>query len=63
MVCECFRPSVTTSPAAANRPMDLIFGMYMDIGDHMLVFDKSRSKVKVKIPQKLPFLGQFWVQR
>ncbi len=29
MVCECFRPSVTTSPAAANRPMDLIFGILL----------------------------------
>ncbi len=48
MVCDSVRPCITTSPAAANRPMNLIFGMYMDIGDRMPIFDKSRSKVKVK---------------
>ena len=25
MVCDSFHPSVATSPAAANRPTDLIF--------------------------------------
>ncbi len=46
MVCDSVRSCVTTSTAAANRPTDLIFGMYMDIGDQMPIFDKSRSKVR-----------------
>ena len=46
MVCDSVRPSVTTSPAAAKGPTDLIFGMYMEIGDRMTIFGKSRSKVK-----------------
>ena len=52
-----FRPSVTTSPAGANRHTDLIFDMYMDIGDRMPVFGKSRSKVKGQCqkPQKTAF--------
>ena len=46
MVCDSFRSHITTSPAAVNRRTDLIFGMYMDIGDRMPVFGKSWSKVK-----------------
>ena len=38
--------TVTTSPAAANEPMDMIFGVRVDIDDNMPVFGKSRSKVK-----------------
>ncbi len=39
-------PSVTTSPAAANGPIDTIFGMGVDIDDRMPIFGKSRSEVK-----------------
>ena len=66
MVCDSVRSCVTTSPAAVNRPTDLIFGMYMDIGDRMLIIDKSRSKVRgqgQKSTKKLYFLGQSWVQK
>ncbi len=44
-------------PAAANGPTVMIFGIGMDIGDRTLIFRKSRSKVKVKYPQKTAFSG------
>ncbi len=34
------------SPPAANGPIDMIFGMGMDIDDRMPIFGKSWSKVK-----------------
>ncbi len=49
MVCDSFRPfpsvchAVTTSPAAANGPMDMIFGIRVDIDDRMPIFEKSGS--------------------
>ena len=52
MVCDSFRPcpsvchTVTTSPAAVNRPMDMTFGIKVVIDDHTPIFGKSRSKVK-----------------
>ncbi len=55
------------SPAAANGPTDMIFGMRMDIDDRMTIFGKSGSKVKVKKVQKNRFLqrllltgARFW---
>ncbi len=54
-------PSVTTSPAAANGPIDMIFGMGMDIEDHMPILGKSRSKVKVKKVKKNWVLQQLLV--
>ncbi len=41
-----------SSPAAANGPTNMIFGMGMDIDDRMPIFGKSGSKVKVKKVQK-----------
>ena len=32
-----------TSPAAANGPMDMIFGEWVDIDDRMPIFCKSRG--------------------
>ncbi len=34
------------SPAAANGPIDMNFGMGVDIDDRMPIFGKSGSKVK-----------------
>ncbi len=34
------------SPAVTNGPIDMIFGMGMDIDDRMPIFGKSGSKVK-----------------
>ncbi len=56
-----FFPSIRTSVRSCV-PF-LIFCMYMDIGERMPIFAKSRSKVKVKNPQKRPFLDQCWIQR
>ncbi len=49
-LCVC--PSITTAPSVANGPMDMIFGMGMDIDDRMPIFGKSMSKVKVIKVQK-----------
>ncbi len=38
--------SVTASPAAANGPTDMIFGMKVCFDYGMLIFGKSRSRVK-----------------
>ncbi len=43
-MCVC--PPEVTSPPAANGPIDLIFGMGLDIDDRMPIFGKSGSKVK-----------------
>ena len=42
-VCACVCSPEITSPAAANGPIDMIFGMALDIDDRMPIFGKSRS--------------------
>ena len=38
-----FLPCVATSPAAADGPMGMIFGMWLGHGGRMLIFAKSGS--------------------
>ncbi len=57
-MCVC--PPEITSPAAGNGPIDMIFGVGMEIDDRLPICDESRAKVKVrKVKKKQGFAATF----